>query len=149
MMDACGGDDDDSLTPEERRARRNHNLVEKQYRNRLNAQFERLLAILPADQRTGYDAHHIKGSIKESSNVSLGDKGTGDGKEGETIPEEKRMSKAEVLDLATRRIKTLEQETRRLHRERQELMQSVEMMGNAVAARAGRGFGVGMGMGRC
>ena len=36
------GDEDGSLSPEERKARRSHNIVEKKYRYRLNAQFERL-----------------------------------------------------------------------------------------------------------
>ncbi|KAK4235750.1 hypothetical protein C8A03DRAFT_46159 [Achaetomium macrosporum] len=110
--------DEDDLTPEERRARRNHNLVEKQYRNRLNAQFERLLAVLPVDEcRTragGMDRVESSGA------------------------DEKRMSKAEVLDLATRRIRTLEVERNQLLRERRELLRNIEaMMAGAVGARPG------------
>ncbi|KAK4196561.1 hypothetical protein QBC40DRAFT_287011 [Triangularia verruculosa] len=111
--------DDDDLTPEERRARRNHNLVEKQYRNRLNAQFERLLAVLPLEQyKGGY----------------LG-QGSCDG----FTTDEKRMSKAEVLDLATRRIKALEMERERLHKERKELLRNMDLMAGAVAQGAKHG----------
>ncbi|KAK4176982.1 hypothetical protein QBC36DRAFT_141616 [Triangularia setosa] len=105
--------DDDDLTPEERRARRNHNLVEKQYRNRLNAQFERLLAVLPLEQHKG--SHLGQGSCDAFAT------------------DEKRMSKAEVLDLATRRIKALEMEKERLHRERKELLRNMDLMAGAVA----------------
>ncbi|GAB1319371.1 hypothetical protein MFIFM68171_09581 [Madurella fahalii] len=130
-------DDDDDLTPEERRARRNHNLVEKQYRNRLNAQFERLLAVLPVDQcraagSGGYDARHM--SITASSGG--GNSGGGAGGGGE----EKRLSKAEVLDLATRQIRTLEMERDKLRRERRELLRSVEVL---TAMTGGRGRGIG------
>ena len=109
--------EDDLLTPEELRARRNHNNVEKQYRNRLNAQFERLLAALPADQRTG------------SGGVGLGglNQVGGEGPNGE-----KRMSKGEVLDLATRRINALEREKARLQQERHELQKNVEALTNAM-----------------
>jgi len=127
---------DDDLTPEERRARRNHNLVEKQYRNRLNAQFERLLAVLPVDQLRG--------------NGSL----SGDGKpEGSTIKsssshtnEEKRMSKAEVLDLATKRIRALEMDRDRLVRERKEILRNIQLMMAGVAARQ-QGVGVNVSVG--
>lgn len=101
---------DDDLTPEERRARRNHNLVEKQYRNRLNAQFERLLAVLPVEQ-----------CQRSSSSGSGGGGMVGAG-------DEKRMSKAEVLDLATRRIRTLEVERDRLVRERREMVRRMQVM---------------------
>jgi Helix-loop-helix DNA-binding domain len=98
-----------SLRPEEVRARQTHNLVEKQYRSRLNAQFEQLLAILPAGQHGVHDPDRADGEV-----------------------EEKRMSKAEVLDVATRRIKTLEQETYRLQQERRDLLHNAELMNNAV-----------------
>ncbi|KXX72839.1 hypothetical protein MMYC01_210674, partial [Madurella mycetomatis] len=122
---AAPEDDDDDLTPEERRARRNHNLVEKQYRNRLNAQFERLLAVLPVDQcraagSGGYDARHM--SISASA-------------AGGAAGEEKRLSKAEVLDLATRQIRTLEMERDKLRRERRELLRNVEALTAMTGAR--------------
>ncbi|KAK3935578.1 helix-loop-helix DNA-binding domain protein [Diplogelasinospora grovesii] len=107
---------DDDLMPEERRSRQNHNLVEKHYRNRLNQQFERLLAALPAaDQAAG------GGSI----DVQVRGEGEKDA--------EKRISKAEVLDMATRRIKLLEKERLQLQQERRELMKNVGLMSTAVA----------------
>ncbi|KAK4170078.1 hypothetical protein QBC43DRAFT_307108 [Cladorrhinum sp. PSN259] len=109
-------DDDDDLTPEERRARRNHNLVEKQYRNRLNAQFERLLAVLPLDQYR--------------SSMSQGD--TGRGILASSILDEKRMSKAEVLDLAVRRIRMLEADRERMQRDKREMVRRIDLMAGAV-----------------
>ncbi|KAK3318821.1 hypothetical protein B0H66DRAFT_476034 [Apodospora peruviana] len=107
-------EDDEALTSEERRARQSHNLVEKQYRNRLNAQFERLLAALPADQRdgTGIDSDSMLDAAASA---------------------DKRLSKAEVLELATKRIRTLEKERERLQQEHGELMQNVDILTNAVA----------------
>ncbi|KAK0743678.1 hypothetical protein B0T18DRAFT_188764 [Schizothecium vesticola] len=102
--------DDAALTPDERRARRNHNIVEKQYRNRLNAQFERLLAVLPSEhQRTPGDDSR-------------------DAEESHDTASDRRMSKAEVLEVATRRIKALEVERRRLYREKRELLQNIESL---------------------
>lgn len=57
------------------------------------------------------------------------------------------MSKAEVLDLATRRIRTLEGERDRLARERRELRRSVEVLMVGVQGGVGRGLGVGVGVG--
>lgn len=55
--------------------------------------------------------------------------------------EEKRMSKAEVLELATVRIRTLEAERGRLKRERRELVRSLEVLmaggGGARGVRVG------------
>jgi hypothetical protein len=117
-------DNNENLSPDERRQRQNHNIVEKQYRNRLNLQFERLLSVLPADQQlTEEDEHHMKSGA------------SGDG-------EEKRLSKAEVLDMARRRIKALEQERRNLKQEQKDLVQKVELMRSAISmkqsGRAGR-----------
>ncbi|KAF4996312.1 hypothetical protein FGRMN_4563 [Fusarium graminum] len=80
-----------SETTEEVKARAAHNQVEQQYRKRLNTHFERLLAVLPAP-----------------------------GTEG-GIANDRRVSKAEVLDLARERIRALEKQTARLDRERREL----------------------------
>ncbi|EFX02316.1 helix-loop-helix DNA-binding domain containing protein [Grosmannia clavigera kw1407] len=101
----------DSLTSEERRARQNHNVVEKQYRNRLNIQFERLLAILPANQ-TDSDGASRHGEF-----------------------DDRRMSKAEVLDMARRRIHSLEQERKQLHAEREALLENVNIMQHASQRR--------------
>jgi len=100
---------DATLTLEERRARRNHNIVEKQYRNRLNAQFERLLAVLPPEHQKTPD-----------------DNGTQASEDGRDTASDRRLSKAEVLEVATRRIKALELERRRLYRERKALLQNIE-----------------------
>ncbi|KAH6888490.1 hypothetical protein B0T10DRAFT_460270 [Thelonectria olida] len=83
-------------TVEDVKARAAHNQVEQQYRKRLNAHFERLLAVLPAP-----------------TSVVTGGRRDGIG--------EKRVSKAEVLDLATERIRTLERQMARLEREGREL----------------------------
>ncbi|KAJ9138103.1 hypothetical protein NKR23_g8610 [Pleurostoma richardsiae] len=112
-------DDDDALTNEERRARRNHNNVEKQYRNRLNTQFEKLLAVLPAaDQRAAVGGG--KGGKGASSAGAVAES------------DDKRMSKAEVLDLARRRIGQLEDERRALQEERNRLMENVGQMQQAA-----------------
>ncbi len=81
-------------------------MVEKQYRNRLNAQFERLLSVLPVEQQ-----QRQQGANGESPTA-----------------DDKRMSKAEVLDVATRRIKELEHERRMLQSERKLLLQDIEVM---------------------
>ncbi|KAF4968744.1 hypothetical protein FSARC_3873, partial [Fusarium sarcochroum] len=70
-----------SESMEEVKARAAHNQVEQQYRKRLNTHFERLLAVLPAP-----------------------------GTEG-GIANDRRVSKAEVLDLARERIRALEKQT--------------------------------------
>lgn len=85
-------------TEEDVKARAAHNQVEQQYRKRLNAHFERLLSVLPAPPTV----------------VGV----TGGRRDGIG---EKRVSKAEVLDLATERIQTLERQMARLEREGREL----------------------------
>ncbi len=92
----------------EHRARHNHNQVEKQYRNRLNAQFERLLGALPADMR------HDAGGGSDGDVASPAD--------------DRRMSKAEVLDLATRHIRSLEGERTALQVERNGLIEDIDNM---------------------
>ncbi|KAK7423410.1 hypothetical protein QQZ08_009088 [Neonectria magnoliae] len=83
-------------TVEDVKARAAHNQVEQQYRKRLNAHFERLLEVLPAPRAS-----------------AVGGRRDGIG--------ERRVSKAEVLDLATERIQALERDMARLERERREL----------------------------
>ena len=110
-----GGDGDKSAADavKEGSIRRTHNLVEKQYRNRLNAQFERLLAVLPAR----YETHEEE-------------QGRGDDVSDKTI------SKAEVLGLATWRIKTLEQQNRELLARQDQLMWDLEAASGAAATTA-------------
>ncbi|KAK1462852.1 helix-loop-helix DNA-binding domain-containing protein [Colletotrichum melonis] len=110
---------------EERRTRASHNLVEKQYRNRLNAQFEGLLNALPEQVR--------------------GPAGAGDGDESDpqaaaaAANEERRVSKAEVLDMARRHIQNLERERETLHRERGELLRNLETLEREAAVNGGGG----------
>lgn len=117
-------DEGSSLSMEKRRQRHSHNLVEKQYRNRLNSKFDRLLAALPVDQRID------SGKTRKKGSSSVGDGGDAD---HDAAIEEQRMSKAEILDLATKRIQTLEQEKRELQEECNELMQSVDVVTSIVA----------------
>ncbi|KAK2026525.1 hypothetical protein LX32DRAFT_665268 [Colletotrichum zoysiae] len=99
-------------TPEERRTRATHNLVEKQYRNRLNAQFEGLLHALP---------EQVRGGAGDESDPS------------QQADQERRVSKAEVLGMARRHIKNLEQEREVLHRERGELLRNLETLEREAA----------------
>lgn len=87
-------------TSEEVRARAAHNQVEQHYRKRLNTHFELLLDVLPAP-----------------------------GTEG-GVSTDRRVSKAEVLDLARERIRALERQTARLEKERRDLR---GMMGRCLA----------------
>lgn len=87
--------------------RRTHNLVEKQYRNRLNAQFDRLLAVLPAQPESQAEPRRV---------------GT------EDVPW-KTISKAEVLGMATQRIMILEQQNSELLRRQDELIWRIESLG--------------------
>ncbi|PNP54783.1 hypothetical protein FNYG_15613 [Fusarium nygamai] len=89
-------------TPKERRTRASHNLVEKQYRNRLNAQFESLLSVLPEQLRAGNN-------------------GNGDTDESEGNDADRRVSKGEVLEMARKHIQLLEQERAELERKNLEL----------------------------
>lgn len=107
-------------TPEEVKARAAHNQVEQQYRKRLNAQFERLLAVLP---QPDYD--------EEGMDEEGGGEGSG------RVGMEKRISKAEVLDLARRRIKMLERERASLERQNEELISNERRMQDEWSRRLG------------
>jgi len=95
-----------SETPDQQRSRSSHNLVEKQYRNRLNAQFEDLLRALP------------ESAVPAGSSLD-GDGPANDGRL--KMGDRKRVSKAEVLDMARQRILFLEEENRKIERENEEL----------------------------
>lgn len=90
-------------TTEGQKSRNSHNLVEKQYRNRLNAQFEDLLHVLP------------------ESSWTTGPGPDGVGASGGSNSEKKRVSKGEVLDLARQRIMFLEEENKKIERENSDL----------------------------
>lgn len=107
-------------TPEEVKARAAHNQVEQQYRKRLNAQFERLLAVLP---QPDYD--------EEGMDEEGGGEGSG------RVGMDKRISKAEVLDLARRRIKLLERERASLERQNEELLSNERRMQEERSGRYG------------
>ncbi|KAI1189629.1 hypothetical protein F5B17DRAFT_438762 [Nemania serpens] len=92
-------------TAEERKSRETHNNVEKQYRNRLNAHFESLLSALPERMQSGE-----------------GDEG------GDLDAGDRRVSKAEVLEMARRHIKALERECALLEGERDELRDNMERL---------------------
>lgn len=105
-------DQEKGLTPKEHRARQSHNLVEKKYRKRLNEQFVSLLAVLPAE--TSKDGMR------------------GEGTEGEARDDERRLSKAEVLDIARQRILALEGECSKLDSERRTLLDYLCVLGEAA-----------------
>ncbi|KAI0381023.1 hypothetical protein F5Y04DRAFT_256508 [Hypomontagnella monticulosa] len=91
---------------EEQKSRETHNQVEKQYRNRLNAHFESLLEALPETMQAG----------------------EGD-EDGEALDlTDRRVSKAEVLDMARRHIQALEHECAVLEGERDELRNNMERL---------------------
>ncbi|KAI1180277.1 hypothetical protein F4777DRAFT_307502 [Nemania sp. FL0916] len=92
-------------TAEERKSRETHNNVEKQYRNRLNAHFESLLSALPERMQSGEG--------DDSGDLDAGDR---------------RVSKAEVLEMARRHIKALERECAVLEGERDELRDNMEKL---------------------
>ncbi|KIL95858.1 allergen fus c 3 [Fusarium avenaceum] len=98
-------------TPEDRRTRASHNLVEKQYRNRLNAQFESLLSALPEQVRHGNGG-------SESGN------GNGDNESDQANDPDRRVSKGEVLEMARKHIEALERERSQLE------MENIELHGN-------------------
>jgi hypothetical protein len=91
-------------TDQERKNRDSHNHVEKQYRNRLNAQFESLLEALPEDMRATEEEEEGGGPVDN----------------------DRRVSKAEVLEMAKRYIKTLERECIHLKGEKNDMRDKME-----------------------
>jgi hypothetical protein len=109
----------DEESDTESRARAAHNQVEQHYRQRLNAYFEKLLAVLPA-----VDMHGEGGSDEDEP------QGSSSGNQ------RRKVSKAEVLDLARRRIEALEWEVETLQRDKKELARAREQMAKALGRRA-------------
>jgi hypothetical protein len=97
-------------------ARTSHNLVEKQYRTRLNGQFSTLLDSLPSD---------VVGA--EVRVVGTGDAGGA----------EKKVSKAEVLVLAKQHIQTLEKSKRQLEGDKAALLANVQRLKGAWVSMGG------------
>lgn len=91
---------------DEKKTRGTHNLVEKQYRNRLNARFEDLMNALPPE------------SLRPPAS-GLGDRSDATAAADAAA---RRASKAEVLELARQHIQQLEQQRDTLARERDELL---------------------------
>lgn len=83
-----------------------HNMVEKQYRNRLNGQFSTLLGVLPPD----LVAAEVEGYVRDGASA------------------EKKVSKAEVLVLARSRIENLEREKRELEGGKNALFQDMQRL---------------------
>ncbi|KAH7163952.1 hypothetical protein DER46DRAFT_315676 [Fusarium sp. MPI-SDFR-AT-0072] len=100
-------------TPEDRRTRASHNLVEKQYRNRLNAQFESLLSALPDQARHGESGSGNGNEDNESDHANDADR---------------RVSKGEVLEMARKHIQALERERNQLELENLELHGSLRRL---------------------
>ncbi|KAI0180252.1 hypothetical protein GGR52DRAFT_587828 [Hypoxylon sp. FL1284] len=106
---------------EEQKSRETHNQVEKQYRNRLNAHFESLLEALPETMQAG----------------------EGDD-EGEALDlTDRRVSKAEVLDMARRHIQALERQCAALEGERDELRNNMARLRWLFGRGEGHGAGAG------
>ncbi|KAK4179754.1 hypothetical protein QBC36DRAFT_179324 [Triangularia setosa] len=118
-------------TPQERKSRNSHNLVEKQYRNRLNMQFELLMNTLPESMRS------------PTTTASGADSDVGQGGQGARLDlGERRLSKAQVLDMSTRYIRSLEKEREKLEKEREELLLGMAKMREAYD-KDGSGSGSG------
>ncbi|KAK7990795.1 helix-loop-helix DNA-binding domain-containing protein [Apiospora arundinis] len=108
-------------TEEERKNRESHNQVEKQYRNRLNAQFELLLGVLPSELRASSEDG-------DSNEMSTGDR---------------KVSKAEVLEMAKRYIQNLEGSLEATEGERDALRDDLEKRRWYCQCANGDGHGMG------
>ncbi len=95
--------------PRDRKPRTSHNTIEKQYRDRLNTQFDILMNTLPAG---------MSGAAGGDSDGNGGGGGSG----------ERRLSKAQVLDLSARYIRALEGERDGLVEEREVLRENVRKL---------------------
>ncbi|KAL1899059.1 hypothetical protein Cpir12675_001616 [Ceratocystis pirilliformis] len=95
---------------EESRAREAHNQVEQQYRHRLNSHFERLLATIPMSEYHG-----------ETDMMADEEGGSPDRRAAARAGIEKRISKAEVLEMGRTWIEKLTKECAELRSEVEEL----------------------------
>lgn len=94
---------------QEQRTRTSHNLVEKEYRNRLHGHFESLLSVLPGEGIT------LEGEEDASP-----------GQTSASQNQHKRLSKAEVLEKARLHIQYLEDDRAKRKREIAELEMALE-----------------------
>ncbi|KAK0738334.1 hypothetical protein B0T18DRAFT_244108 [Schizothecium vesticola] len=97
-------------TPKERKERDSHNMVEKKYRNRLNAQYEGLMNSLPPEMQSPTHAT-AAGGMGASSDLA-----------------DKPLSKGEVLDKSTAYIHELERNHARLSEENEEISRNLERL---------------------
>lgn len=97
---------------EESRAREAHNQVEQQYRHRLNTHFERLLSSIPMSEYHGENA-----LMDDDGSASPGRRAAA------RAGIEKRISKAEVLEMGRSWIEKLTRECETLREEVQHLRQ--------------------------
>lgn len=134
-------------TPQERKSRNSHNLVEKQYRNRLNMQFEILMNTLPESMRSSAT---VTASTAGGATTSGGDSdGTAGGGGGGGAPRasggggggfdvgERRLSKAQVLDMSARYIRSLEKERDELEEQREGLLENMRRLKEAYVKEEG------------
>lgn len=105
--------DSDGRLGSHSKGRKNHNRIEKQYRNRLNGQFETLLSALPLEQ----DANGAKATNDQ---------------------QERRVSKAEVLIMAKEHIKALEDRKATLENQRTSLVRNIKDLKGAWVEMGGQ-----------
>ncbi|GAB1320556.1 hypothetical protein MFIFM68171_10766 [Madurella fahalii] len=139
-------------TPQERKSRNSHNLVEKQYRNRLNMQFEVLMNTLPEAMRSPPGAApSLSGGGDSDGGAGAGaGSGAGSGPQQALDLGERRLSKAQVLDMSARYIRLLERERDKLECEREGLLADMQKMRETFlkyGADGVRGPGPGSGRG--
>ena len=97
-----------SETPKERKERDSHNMVEKMYRNRLNAQYESLMNSLPPEMQS--PAHTTAAGGQGASSDQA----------------DKPLSKGEVLEKSTAYIHELERNHARLIEENEAMSRNIE-----------------------
>lgn len=100
-----------SETPKERKERDSHNLVEKKYRSRLNAQYEGLMNSLPPEMQS--PTHNAAAGSSGASSDQAADK---------------PLSKGEVLERSTAYIQELESNHARLSEENEALTRNMERL---------------------
>jgi len=110
-MEAGNNTEAEGLPP----SRLSHNIVEKQYRTRLNMQFTSLLDAIPPEMLSTQFDGYVDTSARKG-----------------------KVSKGEVLALAKRYIQSLEQDTKTLERENREHKQSISRLKAAWEKNGGR-----------
>ncbi len=116
------------------RSRSSHNLVEKQYRNRLNMQYENLKNTLPESLRspTGGFGGGINTSGGDSDGQGVGGSSGSPAHLGAFEAGERQLSKAQVLERSARYIRSLQSETSQLTEEKDQLTSEKEVLLEAL-----------------